>query len=289
MKRGFRVLAFAAAAALALLAVPASANDDQESSYLALGDSYAFAYSPAVSLAGRFNPANFPGYTDTVASALDLSLTNAACPGETSGSMISGTRPDNGCQGWRDNFPLHVSYTGSQLSYAVHFLRGHHHVHLVTLQIGGNDILALQRTCLGSVSCIIAGLPAVEAQMAANLNTIYLAIRHQGHYHGVIATVPYFAFNYNDPSGVAIASSLDGVVAAVATAYQARVADVLGAFRVASAPSGIPCFAGLQVPRVPTPTNPAPCDIHPSAAGHAVMAKAVLAALEQDEQDQQGD
>jgi lysophospholipase L1-like esterase len=285
MKRGFRILAFAAAAALALLAVPASANDDHESSYLALGDSYAFAYSPAVSLAGRMDPANFPGYTDTVASALDLNLTNAACPGETSGSMISGTLPDNGCQAWRSHFPLHVSYTGSQLAFAVTFLKHHHHVDLVTLQIGGNDILALQRVCLGSVTCIIAGLPAVEAQMAANLNTIYLAIRHQGHYHGVIVTVPYFAFNYNDLNGVAIASSLDGVVAAVATAYHARVADVLGAFRVASAPSGIPCFAGLQVPRVPTATDPAPCDIHPSAAGHAVMAKAVLAALEQDEHE----
>ena len=287
MKRGFRILAFAAAAALALLAVPASANDEQESSYLALGDSYAFAYSPAVSTAGRFNPANFPGYTDTVASALELNLTNASCPGETSGSMISGSRPDNGCQDWRDHFPLHVSYTGSQLAYAVHFLRGHHHVHLVTLQIGGNDILTLQRTCLGVVSCIIAGLPAVEAQMAVNLNTIYLAIRHQGHYHGVIVTVPYFAFNYNDLASAGIAKSLDDTVAAVATAHHARVADVFGAFLAASAPTGIPCFAGLQVPRTPTPTDPSPCDIHPSLAGHAVMAKAVLAALEQDEQDQQ--
>ena len=71
----------AIAAALALLAIPASANDNHESSYLALGDSYAFAYSPAISLAGRMNPANFPGYTDTVASALDLNLSNAACPG----------------------------------------------------------------------------------------------------------------------------------------------------------------------------------------------------------------
>jgi lysophospholipase L1-like esterase len=282
MKRGFRVLALAAAAALALLAVPASASDDHESSYLALGDSYAFAYSPAVS---PVNPANFPGYTDTVASALDLNLTNAACPGETSGSMISGTLPDNGCQAWRSHFPLHVSYTGSQLAFAVTFLKHHQHVDLVTLQIGGNDILALQRACLGSVTCIIAGLPAVEAQMAANLNTIYLAIRHQGHYHGVIVTVPYFAFNYNDPNGVAIASSLDGVVAAVATAYHARVADVLGAFRIASAPTGVPCFAGLQVPHVPTPSDPTPCDIHPSAAGHSVMAKAVLAALGQDEQE----
>jgi lysophospholipase L1-like esterase len=281
MKRGFRVLAFAAAAALALLAVPASANDDHESSYLALGDSYAFAYSPAVSLAGRMNPANFPGYTDTVASALDLSLTNASCPGETSGSMISGTLPDNGCQAWRAHFPLHVSYTGSQLAYAVTFLKSHHHVDLVTLQIGGNDVLTLQRTCLGNVTCIINGLPAVEAQMAANLNTIYLAIRHEGHYHGVIVAVPYFAFNYNDPAGVGIAGSLDGVIAAVATAHHALVADVFGAFRTASAPTGIPCFAGLQVPTPQTPASP--CDIHPSAAGHAVMAKAVLAALDEED------
>ena len=284
MKRGFRALALAAAAALALLAVPASAGDDHESSYLALGDSYAFAYSPAVSPA---NPANFPGYTDTVAGALDLNLTNAACPGETSGSMISGTLPDNGCQFYRSHFPLHVSYTGAQLAYAVNFLKSHHHVELVTLQIGGNDILILFRTCAGVVSCVIAGLPAVEAQMAANLNTIYVAIRHQGHYHGVIVTVPYFAFNYNDPGSVAVASSLDGAIAAVAMAHHARVADVLGAFRLASAPTGVPCLAGLQVPRTPTPSDPSPCDIHPSAAGHAVMAKAVLAALEQDEEDQQ--
>lgn len=283
MKRGFRILAFAAAAALALLAVPASASDDHDSSYLALGDSYAFAYSPAVPLAGRMNPGNFRGYTDTVASALDLNLTNAACPGETSGSMISGTLPDNGCQRWRSYWPLHVSYTGAQLAYAVKFLRGHHHVDLVTLQIGGNDVLTLQRTCNGNVTCIINGLPAVEAQMAANLNTIYHAIRHQGHYHGVIVAVPYFAFNYNDAASVGIASSLDGVIAAVAIAHHARVADVLGAFRTASAPSGIPCFAGLQVPHVPTPADTTPCDIHPSAAGHAVMANAVLAALDEED------
>jgi len=283
MKREFRILALAAAAALALLAVPASANDEHESSYLALGDSYAFAYSPAVSLAGRMNPGNFPGYTDTVANALDLSLTNAACPGESSASLISGTRPDNGCQDWRDHFPLHVTYTGSQLAFAVKFLRHHHHVDLVTLQIGGNDLLILVRQCTGNVSCIIKGLPAVEAQMAANLNTIYLAIRHQGHYHGVIVAVPYFAFNYNDPGGVAVTTSLDDVIGAVARAHHAQVADVFGAFRTASAPSGIPCFAGLQVP---TPSNPtSPCDIHPSAAGHAVMAQAVLAALPDEEDD----
>ncbi|HEV2014294.1 MAG TPA: SGNH/GDSL hydrolase family protein [Candidatus Dormibacteraeota bacterium] len=273
----------AAAVAFAVLAVPASADDHQQSTYLALGDSYAFAFNPSISLAGRLDPANFPGYTNAVASALDLHLTNAACPGETSGSFISGTLPDNGCQAWRSNFPLHVSYTGSQLAYAVKFLRSHHHVDLVTLQIGGNDILTLQALCHKDVTCIIKGLPAVETQMAANLKTIYLAIRHRAHYHGVIVTVPYFAFNYNDPNMVAISSSLDGVVAAVATGYHARVADVFDAFKAASAPSGIPCFAGLQVPTPSDPTSP--CDIHPSAAGHAVFTKAILAVLPDDNND----
>jgi lysophospholipase L1-like esterase len=280
MKRGFRVLALAAAAALALFAVPVSAGNHDDSSYLALGDSYAFGFNPNIPFAGRLDPANFPGYSEVVASALELNLTNASCPGETSGSMISGTLPDNGCQAYRTNFPLHASYTGPQLAYAVAFLESHHHVHLVTLQIGGNDVLALQALCGGVPACILSGLPAVEAQMAANLNTIYMAIRHEGHYHGAIVTVPYFAFNYNDPTNVAVVTSLDGVVAAVATAYHARVADVFGAFLAASAPSGIPCFAGLQVP---TPSNPAsPCDIHPSAAGHAVIAKAILATLHEE-------
>jgi lysophospholipase L1-like esterase len=278
MKRGFRVFALAGAVALALFALPASAGDDHQSSYLALGDSYAFAFNPTISPTDSQNPANFPGYSDLVASKLGLHLTNAACPGETSGSMITGTLPDNGCQFWRAHFPLHASYTGAQLAYAVNFLRTHQHVALVTLQIGGNDLLTLQASCFGNPACIISGLPVVEAQMAANLNAIYVAIRHQGHYHGAIVAVPYFAFNYNDANTVAITASLDGVVGSVGAAHHARVADALGAFLAASAPTGVPCFAGLQVP---TPSNPtSPCDIHPSAAGHAVFAKAILAALQ---------
>jgi len=115
--------------------------------------------------------------------------------------------------------------------------------------------------------------------MMANLNTIYSAIRNRAHYHGTIVAVPYFAFNYNDPNNVAIALSLDGVVAAVAVRHHSRVANVFGAFYRASADSPflahVPCFAGLQV--VLNPGPPPTCDIHPSAAGHAVFAKAIVA------------
>ncbi|HXN05410.1 MAG TPA: GDSL-type esterase/lipase family protein [Candidatus Acidoferrum sp.] len=275
MKRGFRVLAFAAAAALALFAVPASAGDHGASSYLALGDSYAFAFNPLVFAAGgATDPRNFPGYTDVVGRALDLTLTNAACPGETSGSFISGSLPDNGCQAYRSGYPLHTAYLGSQLAYAVKFLKSHDHVDLVTVQIGGNDVLTLQALCNGDPTCIVTGLPAVEAQMAANLTTIYSSIRSLAHYRHTIVAVSYFAFNYNDANNLAIVTSLDAVEAAVALRFHVRVANVLGAFALASAPSGIPCLAGLQV-QLPT----GGCDIHPSAAGHAVYARAVLAAL----------
>jgi lysophospholipase L1-like esterase len=280
MKKGFRILAFAAAVALALFAVPASAEEHQGSTYLALGDSFAFAFNPNVVLAGGgSHPANFPGYTDTVASALDLSLTNAACPGETSLSMITGTRPDNGCQDFRAQFPLHTQYSGAQLAFAVGYLRSHHHTDLVTIQIGGNDVLVLLAQCQGDTTCVLNGLPAVEAQMSVNLNVIYSAIRKGAHYHGTLVAVPYYSFDYRDDNPTkAIVSSLDAAIASVAARYHARVADVFGAFATASAAAGgVPCAAGLQV--FPNPTPPPPCDIHPSLLGHAVIAQAVLAVL----------
>jgi lysophospholipase L1-like esterase len=289
MKRGIRALLLSAAVALALVAAaPASADGPKPSTYLALGDSYAFAFNPLVVAAGKAgDPANFPGYADNVANARDLTLTNAACPGETSGSLISLTAPSNGCSQWRANFPLHTQYSGAQLAFAVSYLRSHHHTDLVTLQIGGNDFLLLQSACAGSVTCILNGLPQVEAQLAAHLTTIYSAIRHSGHYHGTIVAVPYFAFNYNDPVNVGFVTALDSTVSAVALRYHARVANAFGAFFAASANSPflahVPCFAGLQV--VLNAGPPPTCDIHPSAAGHAVFTQAILAVLPQKEDD----
>ncbi len=264
-------------ALLAWGAMPALADQGQgEGHYLALGDSYAFAFSP---LGDHSNAANYVGYADSVASSLGLTLTNAACPGETSGSMVIFTFPDNGCQHYRSFFPLHVSYAGAQLTYAVQFLESQRHTHLVTLQIGGNDVLLLQATCNADPTCIAQNLPEVEAQIASFLAVIYTAIRLTADYREPLVAVPYFAFNYNDPAQVAIITSLNGVVAGVAKRFHAKVADVFDAFAAASAPSGIPCLAGLQI------VIPSGCDIHPSAAGHALIAKAILATLEDETQN----
>lgn len=279
MKRGLRFVVLIATASLGLTAaIPAAAenNGHRTETYLALGDSYAFGYNPViVAEGGAGNPDNFVGYADFLGQALDMSVTNAACPGETSGSMISGTPPDNGCHEYYPTvFPRHVAYTGSQLTFAVDFLSSHKDTKMVSLQIGGNDVLILEQQCELDTTCILEGLPAVELQLAKNLNTIYRAIRDQAHYRHTIVEVSYFAFNYNDPNNVAIVSSLDAVEAAVATRYHARVAPVLQEFAEASAPTGVPCYAGLQV--VLSPGPPPSCDIHPSIAGHKVYTQAIL-------------
>lgn len=283
MKHRFALAVLVLAAALPLASFsPVFADEehhDADGTYLAVGDSYAYAFNPTLDLT---NAANFVGYSDLVARSLDLNLTNAACPGETSGSMISGTTPDNGCHANYPPLPLHISpvtYSASlsQLDFAVNFLKTHHRTRLVTVQIGGNDFLVLLGLCgMTNPACIAAHIGAVEQQLATNLATIYTALRVGAHYHGAIVAVPYFAFNYNDPNSVGLTLALDGVESAAAAPFHVKVADAFDAFKAASAPSGIPCLAGLQVPRS------SGCDIHPSLAGHAVFAAAILAALDED-------
>ena len=151
-------------------AMPAAAagepsRADHESLYLAIGDSVAFGFNPLLNFA---NSDNFVGYPEALARRLDLHLTNASCPGETSGGFISFSGTDNGCRGYRFGvsgvhppFPLHVNYSSTQLDFAVAFLKSHPNTRLVTLDIGANDLFVLQNQCKGDRACIAAGIPAL--------------------------------------------------------------------------------------------------------------------------------
>src|SRR5438067_13520934 len=76
------------AAVLGLAVAPVAAKDlererdDDEGVYLALGDSVAFGTNP---LLDSKKAKNFVGYREALAKQLDLKLTNAWCPGESSG------------------------------------------------------------------------------------------------------------------------------------------------------------------------------------------------------------
>lgn len=253
-----------------------SSSITASSTYLALGDSIAFGFNPNLAYAAPFT--QFVGYPEVTAAAKSIAVANAACPGETSGSFLDATAPDNGCHSSPFYFSrgLKVDYDGapSQMSYALAYLASAPRVDLITIDLGGNDLLLVQNAC-GSTNttCIAGALPGALTTFATNLGTIFSSIRGAG-YAGKIVIVTQYATNYRDPTQLAALTSLNTEVVAVAALHGVAVADGYGAFATASLLSlGDPCAAGLLI-RNPDGT----CDKHPSSKGRQLLANAVLAA-----------
>jgi hypothetical protein len=263
----------------AVPAVPAAALSESNSNpnnYLAMGDSVPFGFSPLLVQPG-VNPDVFSGYPQL---ASDLfrprkKLFNAACPGETSTSLITGTRPDNGCQDFRQFIgALHVAYSGSQLQYGESYVAANPRTGLITMMIGANDLFLLLDSCDNNLGCVAAGFPALLNTLKANLITIYSGLRQAG-FEGEFVAVTYYSLNYSDPVGTGIIEALDGVLAGVTqAAFGGKVAGGFGAFQAAAAAfGGDSCAAGLLIHLTATT-----CDVHPSPEGAALLAQAVRAA-----------
>ena len=240
--------------------------------YLALGDSVAFGFNPLIA----FPPleSDYVGYPQIVgrqSTRLDL-LASLACPGETSGSFLSPTAPDNHCRDFKGAFGLHTNYAGTQADFAINLLQSESKIKVVTLSIGGNDLILLQIACNNEAACIVNGLPAVLAEYGRNLAAILTRVRVEGRYAGPIILVSYYSPDYRDQIQTGGIAALNGVASQVAALFHVRVADGFNAFLQASAPSGgDTCAAGLLVP-----VAPGVCDVHPSAAGQSLLADSVL-------------
>ena len=75
----------------------------------------------------------------------------------------------------------------------------------------------------------------------------------------------------SDPTEVAGTEALDSVIASVTEKFGGKVADGFAAFEGPSAAfGGSPCAAGLLI-KLPGGT----CNIHPSPAGHLLLAQAI--------------
>ena len=250
-----------------------------EPDYLALGDSIAFGWRPAP-WADYRNQADFSGYPEDLAAALKLNLVNAACPGETSAGMIDPGAPSNGCEtnarggpGYRAMFPLHVSYRGSQLSFAVHYLQQHPDTRLVTLGIGANDLFRCQ--VVTADHCGGSDLGPTLAEVTSNLDIILGALRNQAHYEHTLVVLTYYAEKYDDPASITPIEALNAAMAGPAARYRALLADGFAAFRAAAAQAGgDTCAAGLRVKLAS-----GGCDLHPSARGAQVLATAIQEAI----------
>ena len=250
--------------------------------YLALGDSVPFGFRelnnpPAPDYT---NPNSLVGFPELVARDLGLKLTNAACPGETTGSMISLKRQSNGCwtnadgsPGYRQTFPLHVKYRGSQLNFAVKWLKHHPNTRLVTLMIGANDgFLCQERTpdhCTSPKE-----LDAVLARVRNNVEQILQRLRQGARYAGQIVIVWYYSLDYADPNQSALALALDHALAQGRESIpNVRLAFGYRLFKRAAAQAGgNTCRAGLLTILKNAST---PCGVHPSFDGQALLASAV--------------
>jgi lysophospholipase L1-like esterase len=246
------------------------------SNYLALGDSVTFGYVEPNSIPtpDYTDASNFTGFPEVIASDLSINDANAACPGETSSSLINDTAQSNGCEtepngspGYRAAYPLHVTYGGSQLKYAVKYLKTTPDVTLVSLMIGANDYFLCQETTADQCQSP-AEQDEVLGTIKHNLKKILSTIR--GLYHGQLVLVDYYSPSSAQDGLTEVLNTFENRVAAQ---YNVQLADGFDAFQNAETSAGSPddpCTAGLL-----TVLSPSGCGIHPSQDGQQVLAQAV--------------
>jgi len=241
----------------------------QSTYYLALGDSLAIGIQP--SQKGDV-PTN-QGYADDLYLAFrgripGLRLTKLGCSGETTVTMLDGG--------------VCTYSQGSQVAEAVAFIETHH-VSLITIDIGANDI----DHCV-SLSGIDTGcIETAVANVSTYLPKILAALRASA------GSTPIVAMNYYDPFVAAWILGSAGQTLAKATVeatddfnkllggvyevFSVPVADVADAFQTNNF-TLVP-FINLPVNVIVTLTwtwmgAPAPLgpDVHPNAVGYAVIA-----------------
>jgi lysophospholipase L1-like esterase len=283
-----------------LLATPLAASDPPIT-YLALGDSVSFGLNEALLppyTTAVPTPSEFIGFPTTLSYLVPPfspnDLANASCPGETSGSFLNTSVPDNGCNSDHTIYPppgsnlppiqlppfkptvgLHVPYTSSQMAYAATQLGLGNHVSLMTLMIGANDVLLVLpqlEACGTNTTCADGVLTPVLANYAVNLAEILGGLRHL--YSGTLVLVTYYS---PTPALNTVAQALNSTMTMVAANFpNIIIADSYTPFQVASAPfGGDPCTAGLLIKLPANPYNTSACDIHPSPLGRDLIAAVV--------------
>jgi lysophospholipase L1-like esterase len=270
--------------ALALLAIlmlwsAAPAQAAQETYYLALGDSLARGMQP--NAAGTVVETT-QGYVDDLYGVLrlrnpPLRLEKLGCSGETTTTMLGG----GVCPYSSD--PL----LNNQVAAAMEFLTTHK-VALVTLSIGGDNILHCFSLLGIDGPCVQNGLDSVTNE----LPQIIALLRSAAGPH-----VPIVAMNYYDPflaawqlgpqgqalaeASLGITLTLNAVLQTWYDAFKVPVADVARAYRIEDWRM-VPVFnlpVNVLLELSWTWIGATPPDIHPNATGYAVIAGAYLQAI----------
>jgi lysophospholipase L1-like esterase len=253
-----------------------------------LGDSIAYGQDTFVPYTADARPNGdaFIGYSDLLGPEdFGGHYANLGCPGATTDSYLSLDGVDNGCRmiqaDWLDT--LHVQYTTAEADEADKEL-GANPVKVITLSIGGNDLLLTLSGCdaltpddaTATLTCAIKELPQTIDKGATNLGTILKRIRDDGFKGPLVYVNLYSTYLPSDSATLAI-SAWNSAMAPVVTGAGGVVADEFTAFATAAAASGgDPCAAGLLIPNPDSTATPA-CDVHPTAQGARLLADTIKA------------
>jgi lysophospholipase L1-like esterase len=264
--------------ALQPLAGPAAAQTAEprgvpagSAGYLALGDSYA---------AGVGATAPATGYAARVAAALEaqsrrrFDFVTLAEPGRTSAAFVG----DFVARGRRGEGT-------SQLARAARTLTGRR-VDLVTLQVGGNDVLGLLapgQPCAGELIATDACL-ALAQRTLAQVTAPNLALIVDALVRAATPGTQLVVLTYPNPFALGNGGVLEQRTDLVLRELNAILARTVAQAQPAAAERRVtltvvdlyPLFAGRVA--VLTHILDSPPDIHPTDAGHAEIAQAVLRA-----------
>lgn len=285
------LVGFVGLAAMGCAATAGSGADESsaadslpQKTYLAIGDSVAFAWDPTLPKTnGQVIASSYKGYADLIGQRLDLHVDNSACPGEASGSFLDKTAEDNGCRANRAAYKLHTDWGGAdtQMDFVVSYLKSAiaagNPPELITMSIGGNDGLLLQKDCaawgFAASGCDLVKLPFAVHNYRDHLDTILKTIDGTG-WRGTMVLVTTHAPDYSDAiANFGLTHFNEEMQKAIADTQKGLgmkvvIADAFGAFKEkANAFGGKTCETGLLI-KLPDGT----CDIHPSAAGHQLIA-----------------
>ncbi len=278
MLRRFVGLGAVVATVLAVAAPQASAHGRPSAYYVALGDSLAAGYQPDPAI-GRDQ-----GYVARVHRALGhgTKLQNFGCDGATTTTLLSG---GGSCT---------YGPASSQLAAAERFLRRNRsQIRVVTIDIGGNDV---NRCAAGGTidqACTLTAL----GTLSTNLGQIVSRLRAAAPSARIVGMTyynPYLAGWLRGTAGQAVVQQslpmsalLNQILTGVYTAADVRVADVAAAFAstdltttaelpgVGTVPLAVARICTWTWMCVPGRTP----DIHPTSAGHQIIANAYLAQI----------
>jgi lysophospholipase L1-like esterase len=266
-----------AAAVLAVGLSPSAAASSATVYYVSLGDSLSVGVQP-IGQPPLFETDQ--GYADQLYRLLHaddpkLALVKLGCGGETTRSMRFGSvDPSEGFSCGPPGFYLHRYPHKTQLDEAVAFLHAHRsHVSLVTIDIGGNDVLGG-----GGVPQVRANLPVILSELheAAGPGVPIVGFTY---YDPLLALIWFTTFDLVALQEEANSHVLNGALEDIYGSFGDPVAEVDQAFSnndTTIQPNGLP----LDVQRLCEWTWICVFgDLHPNRTGYGVIARAFLEAL----------